>query len=624
MRASARISAGTAVAVGLVALVLVLPLGGAAEPQIAGLPTAGPLTERALMLARFLFDLCGVGTVGTLLAAAVLAPRDSPEKAACVRAAGWWALGWTVTALLVYVLTVSDVVALPVTELLADPGLLRTGGSIPQAEALLLVLAMTLATGLATRLRRLPAWVPLVVAAAGLLPPAYVGHAASAGDHDLAVSALTAHLLAMAVWVGGLGAVLLHFRRSASLRIVLPRFSTIALCCFAAVTVSGVAAAWVRLPEVSDLWRTEYGWFLLAKSAALALLAMFGWTHRQRTVDRVADRSVRHVFVRLAVGEVIVMAAAMALAVGLSRTPPPVPAAEPAGNEHDLLEYALAPVSPSALFTEVRPDALILLLLALPALAYQIGTRRAGPWPYGRTLAWYAGLALIGFVLLGGVGGYARAMLSIHAVQQVVLTVVAPLLLCLGAPLTLAGRATTASSQYGRIGSRAPGRALFGWALVAYVPALPLLHRTGWLQWSLSGHVAHLATAFLLLGASLPVFWLLTAVDPLPRVSWAFRAGALTVVAAVHLVVGVSLLFGTLAGADWFLVVAPPGAPDLFDDQRLAAAVYLLGPLLPLSLLAVRLLRARRPAPEQPEKALPRSQYARPVPVNEGAGADRP
>ncbi|MEV0387042.1 cytochrome c oxidase assembly protein [Nonomuraea sp. NPDC050643] len=629
MRASARVYAGSVVLAGAAALVFVaLPLGGAGQPEIAGLPTAGPLTERGLMLARFLYDLCGVATVGTLLAAAVLAPRHSPEKAACVRAAGWWALAWTAMALTSYVLTVSDVVALPVAELLATPDLIRTGAtSIPQAQALLLVLAVAVAAGLATRLRRVPTWVPLVIAAFGLLPPAYVGHAASAADHDLALSALTAHLLAMALWVGGLGAILLHFRRSEDLRTVLPRFSTIALCCFAGVTVSGVAAAWVRLTAVSDLWRTEYGWFLLAKTAALVLLALFGWTHRRRTVTYVADRSVRHVFTRLAVGELIVMAVAMALAVGLSRTPPPTPATAAAGA-HDtrLLEYDLAPFTPGALFTEIRLDPMILLLLALPALGYLIGMRRAGSWPLGRALSFYAGLVLTALVLLGGFGGYARAMVSVHALQQTVLTVVAPLLLCLGAPLTLAARATTTSSQYGHLGSRLAGRRLtvLSSAPVAYVMALLLLYRTDWLPWALSGHAAHLVTEFALFGAGLLVCWILAGVDPLPRsISWSVRAGTLAAVAAAHLVVGASLLFGPLAAADWFLLAAPPGAPDLFADQRLAGVAYVLVPLLPLSLLAVRLARSR-PSTSIQVVAVPRSQYAQAVPVKEGGGAEQP
>ncbi|MBE1583607.1 cytochrome c oxidase assembly protein [Nonomuraea angiospora] len=660
MRAATRVYAGSVVAAGVVVLVAAVRFGGAgAEPAIAGLPTAGPVTEWALPLVKLCYDLCAVATLGTLLAAVVLAPAGSPEKGACLRAARWWALGWAVTAALSYPLTMSYVLPLPVTDLLADPGLLQYGLTIPQARALLPVLGAITMVVLATRLPRLPGWVALAIAAFGLLPPAYVGHAASAADHDVAVSALTVHLIAVSLWVGGLGAVLIHFRRAGDLRAVLSRFSTIALCCFAAVAVSGAVGAWVRLSAVSDLWRTEYGQFLLAKTAALVLLGLFGWTHRSRTVARaadgsgavahvadrsgtvasvadgsgtgthvadhsgtvahiadrsrtvahvadrsrtvahVADRSVRHVFVRLAAGELIVMMAAIGLAVGLSRTPPPPPPPGVADAHERLLEYDLPPFTPGALLTELRPDPLILLCLALPAVGYLVGVRRAGDWPLGRTLAWYAGLALLALVLLSGIGGYARAMLSVQALQHVVLAVVAPLLLCLGAPLTLAARATTESSQYGDLGAWLRKRRLSFLALLpaAYMVAFPLLYRTGWLAWSLAGHAAHLLTMALFLGGGLLVFWVLAGADPVPRpVSRPLRAGLLGGVLLVQLAVGAYLLLGPPVAADWFYLVGPDGAPDLFTDQQLAGAVHLLVPLLPLALLAVRLARhAPRP-----------------------------
>lgn len=593
MRAATRLYAGSVVAAGVVVLVAALWFGGAgAEPVIAGLPTAGPVTEWALPLVKLCYDLCAVATLGTLLAAVVLAPAGSPEKAACLRAARWWALGWAVTAALSYPLTMSYVLPLPVTDLIADPGLLRYGLTIPQARALLPVLGAITMVVLATRLPRLPGWIALAVAAFGLLPPAYVGHAASAADHDVAVSALTVHLIAVSLWVGGLGAVLVHFRRAGDLRVVLSRFSTIALCCFAAVAVSGGVGAWVRLSVVSDLWRTEYGQFLLAKTAALVLLGLFGRTHRDRTVAHVADRSARHLFVRLAAGELIVMMAAMGLAVGLSRTPPPPPGAVEAHERR--LEYDLPPFTPGALLTELRPDSLILLCLALPAVGYLVGVRRVGDWPLGRTLAWYSGLALLALVLLSGIGGYARAMLSAQALQHVVVAVVAPLLLCLGAPLTLAARATTASSQYGDLGARLRkgGPAFLAILPAAYMVAFPLLYRTGWLVWSLAGHAAHLLTMALFLGGGLLVFRVLAGVDPMAGpVSRPLRAGLLGGVLLVQLAVGAFLLLGPPVAADWFYLVGPDDAPDLFTDQRLAGAVHLLVPLLPLALLAVRLAR---------------------------------
>lgn len=585
MRISARLYAGAVIGMGVLVLVAALRFGGGAgAPQIAGLPTAGPLTDWGLPVMRLVHELCAVACVGTLLAAAVLAPAASPESARCLRAAGWWALGWALSSLLSYLLTLSSFIAMPVADVLSVPGLLSSGTELPQARALLVVVAVTFVVAVATLVPRLPRWIPLAVALFGLLPPAYVGHAASAGDHDLAVSALMAHLLSMALWVGGLGAVLVCFRRSGDLPIVLRRFSTIALCCFAAVAFSGAVSGWTRLGTPADLWQTPYGLLLLAKAATLGVLGWFGWSHRRRTVEGVADRGVRRTFVRLAAGELGVMAVAMGLAVGLSRTPPP-PGAESGEHVHPLLEYVVTPFSPGALIGEVRLDSLVVLLLALPAAGYLFGVRRAVTWPAGRTIAWYAGLGLAALVLLSGVAGYSRAMLSVQALQHVVLAVVVPLLLCLGAPLTLARRPT---SRYGR-------RVMTpGLLLIAYPALFLLLYGTDWLPWSLSGYAQHLATQLLFLGLGLAASWVLAGVDPLPRPFP--RVPLLAVVAGTHLAVGAYLLAGPPVAARWFAMTTPPGAPDLVTDQHVAGAVVLIVPLLAL-VLVTALSRAGKQPP---------------------------
>ncbi|MEU4226404.1 cytochrome c oxidase assembly protein [Nonomuraea sp. NPDC026600] len=604
---TARRYAVVAVAAGVLVLIAALLFGGSLPQQaIPGLPKAGPITDWGLPLARFVYDLCAFATVGTLVAAVLLAPRGTPEAAACLRAAGRWALGWAAAAALMYLLTISEVTGLPLADLLEDPSILTFGTTVPQTQALFIVAAAAgvVAIGTSFGLSRWWNGFLLAIAAFAVLPPAYVGHAASAGDHDIAISALMAHLVTVAVWVGGLAAVLVHFRRSDRLAEVVPRFSTLALACFAAVAVSGVASAWVRLDTVAQLWQTRYGLLILAKTAALVALGAFGRHHRRRTVAGLAERPVRHTFVRLATGEAIVMAAAVGLAVGLSRTPPP-PSEGGGGHDHLLLEYELPPFSIGNLVTEVRLDPLILLLLAILAIGYLIGLRRLArdgvPWPPGRTAAWLAGLAVLAFALLSGVGGYARAMLSAQALQYGLVALVAPLLLALGAPLTLAAQTTTDRSQYGEV-ARSILDSGFAARLthpvtVAALQVVPvaLLYGTGWLGQSLYSYAAHLLTLALLFCTGMVCFWVLTGVDPLPRpVTWVMRARLLAVVAVVPLTLGLALLFGPGVGLDWFMLVSPPGVSDLSADQWAAGLTVLIAAILVLGASAVRLASWRR------------------------------
>ncbi|MEU7749777.1 cytochrome c oxidase assembly protein [Nonomuraea sp. NPDC049158] len=605
----ARRYAVVAVAAGVLVLVAALLFGGSVpQPSIPGLPKAGPFTDWGMPLARFAYDLCAFATVGTLVAAVILAPRRTPEVAACLRAAGRWGLGWAAAAAMTYLLTISEVVGLPLTDLFESPSILSFGTTVPQTQALLIVAAAAGVVAIGTSLWRSPWWNAFLLAVAvfAILPPAYVGHAASAGDHDIAISALMAHLAAVAVWVGGLAAVLVHFRRSDRLTEVVPRFSTLALACFGAVAVSGVASAWVRLDAVAQLWQTRYGLLILAKAAALVALGVFGQNHRRRTVAGLAERPVRRTFVRLATGEAIVMAAAVGLAVALSRTPPP-PSEGGGGHDHLLLEYNLPPFSIGGLLTEIRLDPLILLVLAALATGYLVGLRRLARdgivWPPGRTAAWLAGLAVLAFALLSGVGGYARALLSATALQYGLVALVAPLLLALGAPLTLAAQTTTDRSQYGDVtrailDSRLAARLTHPVTVAAgQIVPVAVLYGTGWLGQSLYSYALHLLTLALLFCTGALCFWVLAGVDPLPRpITWVTRVRLLAVVAVTQLALGLALRFGPGVGVDWFTLVSPPGVSDLSADQRAAGLTVLVVAVVVLVPPVVRLASWRRAA----------------------------
>jgi putative membrane protein len=84
-------------------------------------------------------------------------------------------------------------------------------------------------------------------------------------------------------------------------------------------------------------------------------------------------------------------------------------------------------------------------LLLLPALAYAVALlaarRRHRPWPAGRTVCWYAGLTTIAATLLGPA---AASGFVAHMGCHLLLGMVAPLLLVLAAPGTLALRALPA------------------------------------------------------------------------------------------------------------------------------------------------------------------------------------
>jgi putative copper resistance protein D len=313
--------------------------GGRPRPVLPGLSDAGALTDWALPMTRVLTNGAAVVTVGLVLAAALLVPspgdRVSDAGRWHLRWASFAAATWVVAAVAGAVFTVSDILGRPVGQV-TDPSLLL---DLAQSRALLAEAALAAIVGLASGwVRGKPATAALLVlAVAAVLPPAFTGHAAQARDHGTAVSSLVFHLVGVTVWVGGLAGLLTWATRrpghpGGPARTVSPtarraavaaaarRFSGIALVAYGVVAVSGVVNAWVRLDSLGALTGSAYGRLVLGKVAAIAVLGAIGQAHRTRTLGALA-RGHRGAFIRFATVEVLVMAAAIGLAVGLSRTP---------------------------------------------------------------------------------------------------------------------------------------------------------------------------------------------------------------------------------------------------------------------------------------------------------------
>ncbi|WP_100838562.1 cytochrome c oxidase assembly protein [Kitasatospora cineracea] len=81
-----------------------------------------------------------------------------------------------------------------------------------------------------------------------------------------------------------------------------------------------------------------------------------------------------------------------------------------------------------------------LAALASYGAAVAVLCRRGDRWPAGRCAAWAAGVGVVGAATCTGLHRYAMAMFSAHMVQHLLLGLIAPVLLLLGAPSTLALR----------------------------------------------------------------------------------------------------------------------------------------------------------------------------------------
>ncbi|MDR7464800.1 MAG: CopD family protein [Armatimonadota bacterium] len=157
-------------------------------------------------------------------------------------------------------------------------------------------------------------------------------NAHAAGGGLLAVSADWLHLLAASLWVGGLPALLLVLRTTASgdrpalARTLVPRFSTVAAVSLGVLTITGLYATWLYVPALRAFTTTTYGRILLAKLLLVVPLVGLGAANRYLFRPRLFAGSGRsaplHFFLRAVTGEIGLGAAILLAVAALTITPP--------------------------------------------------------------------------------------------------------------------------------------------------------------------------------------------------------------------------------------------------------------------------------------------------------------
>ncbi|WP_350281282.1 CopD family protein [Kribbella sp. HUAS MG21] len=321
---------GGTVAVGIVVMVAaLLAAGGAPTRPADGLPGAGLSVSWTVPVLRILADGAAVATGGALLAVLLFLPaKDGKLGGKAIRACQDAALAagiWAVASIGGLIATAAVILGVPLSHLAEHAG---PAGQLSQVRALAVavvltaVLAVVLSGTTTLRTARLAA----VLTVAALVGPLLTGHRAidrASLWSYLATGSLVVHVVAATAWVGGLAAVLRYARSREAIEI----FSTLALVCAVTIGVTGLLTAEIHLDGRGGGWglvtqwvTTGYGVLLLGKALAFAALVFIGRQHRRSTLPRLTAGDGA-VFRRLAVLELLVMAATIGLAVALSRTP---------------------------------------------------------------------------------------------------------------------------------------------------------------------------------------------------------------------------------------------------------------------------------------------------------------
>ncbi|MEU1276999.1 copper resistance protein CopC [Streptomyces sp. NPDC005805] len=130
-------------------------------------------------------------------------------------------------------------------------------------------------------------------------------HASTGIQSGLAMPVDVLHLLAVAVWFGGLATLLTALYRSDAVeRSAVERFSAAAFWSVAVLAATGVYQSWRQVGSWSALTGTRYGQLLLIKIALVAVLVGVAWLSRRwtRRLSEVPVAAVKQTAAAVAVG----------------------------------------------------------------------------------------------------------------------------------------------------------------------------------------------------------------------------------------------------------------------------------------------------------------------------------
>ncbi|HVV10809.1 MAG TPA: cytochrome c oxidase assembly protein [Amycolatopsis sp.] len=211
---------------------------------------------------------------------------------------------------------------------------------------------------------------------------------------------------------------------------------------------------------------------------------------------------------------------------------------------------------------------------------YLLAARRVPAWPRGRTTAFLAGLATVLVLTCSFLGVYDDTLFWVRATQTVVLLMVTPLLLALGAPLSLVLAVAPFADKLRRIGRGRAARALTFPLVITVLLIVPplVLYLTPLYELTLRHAAIDEVVRLALICCGFGYFWTRLRLDPTPRedhhlVSFGISFAEVLVDAALGLI----LWLGPLRAAGYYEALGRTWGPDLHTDQIIGAGILWIG-----------------------------------------------
>ncbi|WP_167474503.1 cytochrome c oxidase assembly protein [Nocardia arthritidis] len=594
-------SVGLAAAIGALALAIGSAVAAGAMPyHAAGTAYPGALDAVGYVLLRVVAALAGAFTLGSLVYAVCCTAitkqgRVDVDGYAGLRTAERASLVWLLAALALIPVGAAQAGGMSTGTLLrlGALGALLDASEKPRAWIVVAILAAVIAV--ATRMTLSWNGSAILVGVAGLavLPPAVVGNAGEGPNHDYGTGAVIIFQIAVSVLPGLLFGVAAHVRRGgANADTAIRRCVRIVRLCLAAAAASGAVLVAVLLPP-SAVLGTGYG--RLALVSLVAAVGISFLVRRTASVHRIACAGAL---------SMLAQAALVAMAV----RPAPAFADRTFTAQQVFLGFDLphAP-DPLRLITLWRFD-IVLGTAAIAAIGlYLAGVLRlrgrGDTWSPWRTLSWLTGCLVLLLATSSGLGAYGYGMFSMHMIQHMTLNMFAPVLLVLGAPVTLLLRAVSPAPRDGVPGVREWVLSLLhsrptailahpGAALALFVISLYGLYFTPLFDGLIRYHWGHVAMNVHFLVVGYLFYWGIIGIDPGPRrLPHLGRLGMLFAVMPFHAFFGVAVMsMTTVIGERFYSQLQLSWPYSLMSDQRMGGGIAWVSGEVPILLVVGALL----------------------------------
>ena len=546
-----------------------------------------------LEISKFLSLSAGITTIGLLLAIAFFLSEIEGKLGESAKAlrkiTSLSALVWTIATGALIIATLANILGTNLSGALDTTSLRSFVSQVTLGKYMFVQLCLALLVSiLVAQIRGVAgASALLLISLVAMIAPVFESHSASSGSHALAIGSLVVHVVAISLWVGGLVAI--AFLNSTDRAIALPRFSALALWAAIAVAASGSANAWARL-NFQSAWNSDYARLVMLKILLTALLIFFGYVNRRHLSGSLKLDGKK--LTRLLSAEVLIMALTTFLGSKLSTMQPPQ-RTENLQFDPGLAVAGIATPPPPNLWRLISlydPDALMIGVLITAVALYIRGvvilSRRGDKWPVGRTVAFALGISAIDYATSGGLGVYAKFSFEYHMIAHMLLGMVAPIGIVLGAPITLALRTLPQGRTSEERGVRGTLIALLHSkpagvftnpisALAIFDGSLFVLYMTPLFGNLMQSHLGHLVMSVHFLLAGILFFHVIIGIDPNPRkVPHIVRIVILLAAMSIHAFFAIALISNsTLIDQGYFASLQTPWNLDLLADQRAGGSV---------------------------------------------------